>query len=64
MSNSSATMKLYCNLSPVPFTVGEQSGKAGRSVARLVPAGQANLEQLGARASTAASEISNTRRLH
>lgn len=43
--------------------VGEQSGKANRSVARLVPAGSANLEQLGSRASTAASEISRAHQL-
>lgn len=49
-----------------PFSslaVGEQSGKANRSVARLVPAGQAQLENLGARASTAASEISRAHQL-
>lgn len=45
------------------LAVGEQSGKANRSVARLVPAGSANLEQLGGRASTAASEISRAHQL-
>ncbi|KAH8362527.1 hypothetical protein KR084_012604 [Drosophila pseudotakahashii] len=40
---------------------GEQSGKPNRSVARHIPG--ANLEQLGARASTAASEISRAHQL-
>lgn len=50
---------------PVPWTlspiVGEQSGKANRSVARHIPG--PNLEQLGQRASTAASEISRAHQL-
>ncbi|XP_062140717.1 syntaxin-binding protein 5 isoform X3 [Drosophila sulfurigaster albostrigata] len=40
---------------------GEQSGKANRSVARHIPG--PNLEQLGQRASTAASEISRAHQL-
>ncbi|XP_034139932.1 syntaxin-binding protein 5 isoform X3 [Drosophila guanche] len=40
---------------------GEQSGKANRSVARHIPG--PNLEQLGTRASTAASEISRAHQL-
>ncbi|XP_017466274.1 PREDICTED: syntaxin-binding protein 5-like [Rhagoletis zephyria] len=40
---------------------GEQSGKANRSVAKHIPG--PNLEQLGQRASTAASEISRAHQL-
>lgn len=43
------------------FAVGEQSGKAIRSVARHIPG--PNMDQLGQRASTAASEISRAHQL-
>jgi len=42
-------------------SVGEQSGKANRSVARHIPG--PTLDQLGTRASTAASEISRAHQL-
>jgi len=52
-------IKLMINISI--FIVGEQSGRANRSVARHIPG--PNLEQLGQRASTAASEISRAHQL-
>ncbi|XP_055709029.1 syntaxin-binding protein 5 isoform X6 [Phlebotomus papatasi] len=42
---------------------GESSGKANRSVAKHIPGPSANLEALGARASTATSEISRAHQL-
>lgn len=50
---------LYIKL--IHFAVGEQSGKAIRSVARHIPG--PNMDQLGQRASTAASEISRAHQL-
>lgn len=45
----------------ISVLVGEQGGKANRSVAKQIPA--PNLDQIGQRASTAASEISRAHQL-
>lgn len=43
--------------------VGESSGKASRSVAKILSGPNANLEQLGARANTASSEVGRAHQL-
>lgn len=54
---------LILKLKQDKISVGESSGKASRTVAKHIPGPASGLDQLGVRASTAASEVSRAHQM-
>lgn len=65
--NKILCIQLYCVgsfvYSGLLIVVGEASGRASRSVAKLIPGPSANMEALGQRAASATSEVARAHQM-